>query len=227
MISCMGPVIQVRELERRFGARSVLAGVDLAVRPGEIHGVLGPAGAGKTLLLRVLAGQLPPSGGEIRVGGRVELVRAEEHSEFERVSAFENLVFAGRMHGLAPLECVERARALLHESGLAGSCDVPVGAFSLAMLERLALARALMSAPAVLLVDESGADTATVGNLVRLHARRGGAVVWATRRLDSLRGLARDVTLLAGGRVRYTGSVDALALRAMACAEPFRESLAA
>ena len=86
----------------------------------------------------------------------------------------------------------------------------------------LLLARALAGNPAVLLVDEPSrgfdAETrAAVRTLVLRHAARGGAAVWATPRLDTLHRVASGVTLLAGGRVRYSGSVEALVLRSLAC----------
>jgi ABC-type multidrug transport system ATPase subunit len=225
-----GNVIEVRSLERRFGPRRALASIELSVRAGEVHGLIGPAGAGKTTLLRTLAGQLPPTGGTASVlgrpagspqlRGRVGLVSVEG-APSERISGLENLVFVGRLHGMAAGTATERSRAMLRQVGLARAGDGPVGAWTPGMRLRLAFARALLTRPDVLLIDEppAGVDAATCGAaraLVSSHARSGTAVVWATRRLDELRGLASAMTLLADGRVRYAGSVEALARRASA-----------
>jgi ABC-2 type transport system ATP-binding protein len=223
-----GPVIQVRALERDFGPRRALAGVDLAVGAGEVHGLIGPGTGGKTTLLRLLAGLLPPSRGEALVcghpsgaaelRGRVGLVSVDESSP---VSALESLVFAGRRHGMTARTAGDRGRELLHQVGLARAGDGPISGWTPGMRLRLAFARALLTRPDVLLVDEppAGIDAATAAAaraLVSSHGLAGAAVICATRRLDELRELARDVTLLAAGRVRYSGSVEALSLRAMA-----------
>jgi ABC-2 type transport system ATP-binding protein len=223
-----GPVIDVRSLERAFGHRTALSQVDLAVFAGEVHGLLGPAGAGKTTLLRVLAGLLPPTTGKADVlgvpaadedlRGRVALVSAD--APYQGISGLENLVFAGRLHGLSTRAATERARAVLLRVGLARAGVQPVGEWTPGMRRRLAFARALLSDPDVLLIDEppervDAATRETVRTLVAAHARSGGAVVWATPRLDDLRHLATGVMLLAGGRARYSGSVEALALRAL------------
>lgn len=159
------PLVTASALELHFGRRAVLSGIDLSVAPGEIHGVLGPRGGGKSVLLGVLAGDLEPTAGSV---------------------------------------CAAGAVLIADERGAS-----------------LALARALAGSPLVLLVDEpaDGFDTVTraaVRELVLRHARRGGAALWATRRLDALHGVARSLTLLAGGRARYTGSVEALVLRSLA-----------
>src|SRR3954471_6414602 len=222
-----GPVIEVRSLERRFGPRAVLDRVDLAVHAGEVHGVLGPAGAGKTTLLRVLAGVIAPSGGEARVlgrpggdhalRGRVGLVSVEDGAAYPRISGLENLAFSARLHGMGHRAAEERGRAVLRAAGLARAGDGPIAEWSSGMRVRLAFARALLTEPDVLLVDAAPAHTAdVVRGLVAGRARAGTTVVWATGRLDDLRGVASGVTLLAGGRVRYAGSVEALVLRALA-----------
>jgi ABC-2 type transport system ATP-binding protein len=225
------PAIEVRGLERRFGPRPALSGVDLAVGTGQVHGLLGPAGSGKTTLLRVLAGLVPPSAGEAtvlgypsgdaRLRGRVGLVSVDEGSPYHGISGLENLVFVGRLHGMTARAATERGRAVLQQVGLARAGHGPVGTWTPGMRVRLAFARALLTGPDVLLIDEppvgiDAASCAAVRALVSSHAQSGAAVIWATRRLDELQALAGGVTLLAGGRARYSGSVEALALRALA-----------
>jgi ABC-2 type transport system ATP-binding protein len=221
-----GHPIAVRALQRGYGPRPALAGVDLEVAAGEVHGLLGPPGAGKTTLLRVLAGQAAATGGEARVlgarpeaprlRGRVGFVESGGDAAYQRISGLENLTFLGRLYGLSEREAFGRAEAVLAEAGLAGAMRMPVGEWTPSMRRRLAFARGLLTEPRVLLVDEPAhaiePGTATALRALALaHARGGTAVLWATRRLDELEGLAGRVTLLAGGRVRFAGTVAALA----------------
>jgi ABC-2 type transport system ATP-binding protein len=224
-----GPVIDARALERWFGPRAALAGVDLGVGAGEVHGLIGPARSGKTTLLRVLAGALTPTSGSARVlgwpstsaelRGRVGLVTVDGWLS-SRLSGLDTIVLAGRARGIS---AGDRALPVLQQVGLARVGDAPVAAWTPGMRLRLAFARALLTNPQVLLIDEppepvDPATSAAVRALVSSYARSGTAVVWATHRLDELQGLASSLTLLAGGRVRYAGSVEALALRALASA---------
>jgi ABC-2 type transport system ATP-binding protein len=227
-----GPVIDARSLERWFGPRAALAGVDVGVGAGEVHGLIGPSRSGKTTLLGVLAGVLAPTSGTARVlgwpstslelRGRVGLVSVDG-TLASRLSGLDTLVLAGRVRGMAAGSATDRALAVLRQVGLARAGDAPVAAWTPGMRLRLAFARALLTNPQVLLIDEAPgpvdpATSAAVRALVSSHACSGTAVLWATRRLDELQGLASSLTLLAGGRVRYAGSVETLALRALACA---------
>ena len=215
-----GHPIAVRSLGRDFGPRQVLSDVSLMVAAGEVHGVLGRTGAGKSTLLRVLAGQIGATSGAVRVlgrrpgapalAGRVAFVEAGDDSAYQRISALENLAFFGRLHGLSQREAFARAEAVLHESGLAAAARGPVGEWTPAMRRRLAYARALLTDPEVLLID---APADLEPHVVAARAHRGAAVVWAARRLVELAGTANSVTLLAAGRVRYAGTVSALADR--------------
>jgi ABC-2 type transport system ATP-binding protein len=223
-----GHPIAVRSLGRDFGPQRVLTDVDLSVGRGEVHGLLGPPGAGKSTLLRLLAGQIGATRGEAlllgsRAGaphlrGRVALVEAGGDAAYQRISGFENLTFVGRLHGMTHREPFRRAEALLLEAGLAAAAHVAVGEWTPGMRRRLSVARALMTGPEVLLIDAAATalepeSAGAVRRLVAGRAGRGASVLWAARRLDELSGLAGTVTLLASGRVRYAGTVSALAAR--------------
>src|SRR3954470_19801212 len=236
MISAMtldgAPAIDVRGLERRFDQRVAIAGIDLSVRAGEIHALLGPNGAGKTTLLRTLAGLVDPSVGAARVlgidvakgpralRGRVGLVPASDRSAYQRISGVENLAFFARLHGMRKRVAFERARAVLADVGLGDKAETPVSGWSHGMQQRLSVARALLTDPPVLLIDEATHDldpvaAATVRTLIADRAAAGTTVLWATQRLDELRNFADEVTLMTHGRVTFTGSVEALAARAI------------
>jgi ABC-2 type transport system ATP-binding protein len=221
------PAIEARWLTRRFGGHAALSEVSLSVAPGEIHALLGPNGAGKTTLLRILAGLTTPTDGEVRVLGwdascaarsvraQIGLVPSGDRTLYLRISGLENLAFFARLHGMRRRAARARAEELLDYVGLTGAARRPVGTYSHGMQKRLSVARALLTSPPVLLVDEATHDldpeaAADVRNLVAELASNGAAVVWATQRIDEIRGFAGQVTLLGEGRVRFTGSVPAL-----------------
>jgi ABC-2 type transport system ATP-binding protein len=229
----LGPAVVVaRGLERRFGTTRALDGVDLELRARSVHALLGPNGAGKTTLLRILTGLATPTGGTVRVlghdaGGRrprtlaghIGLVPSGTRSFYLRISGAENLVFFARLHGLRRRAAEQRAREALAAVGLATAADRRAGTYSQGMLRRLAVARALLTRPEVLVVDEAthdldpeGADA--IRALVREAADGGAAVLWTTQHPEELRGFADAVTFLDRGRVRFAGSVADLIDRA-------------
>ena len=211
-------------MAKRFGERQALASVSLSVHEGEVHALLGPNGAGKTTLLRILSGIVSPDGGTARLlggepremSGCIGLVPAGERNFYLRISALENLVFFARLHGLRRRDAVARAHTALEDVGLGDEHALRVGQLSKGMQRRLAIARALLHSPRVLLVDEATHDLdPTAARQVRelvggAAAGREIAVVWATQRLDEIAGFARRVTLLDAGETRFVGSVDAL-----------------
>jgi ABC-2 type transport system ATP-binding protein len=203
--------------------------VNLSVRAGEVHALLGPKGAGKITLLRVLSGLVDPSEGSVSVlgapergraaRGRVGLVPAGDRSFYLRISGLENLVFFARLHGLRRRAAFARAREVLEEVGLTEAAERPIGGWSHGMQKRLGVARALLTAPPVLLVDEATHDLDPEGAeriraLIGGLAARGTAVLWATQRVDEIRGFASGVTFLDRGCVRFAGSVEGLMAQA-------------
>jgi ABC-2 type transport system ATP-binding protein len=220
------PAIEVEGLSRRFGRIDALRDVSLEVAPGEIHAVLGPNGAGKTTLMRVLSGLAEATEGSVYVldqrAGRsrelrrqIGLVPSGDRSFYERISALENLRFFARLHGMSARSAGERALAVLAAVGLQDVARRPVNAYSHGMQKRLSFARALLTEPRVLMVDEATHDldpaaARQVRALASAHAESGTAILWATQRLEELPGFAERVTVLERGAVRFAGSVSDL-----------------
>ena len=225
------PAIEADAISQKFGAKLVLDSVSLAVAPGAIQALLGPNGAGKTTLLRILSGLLVPTSGTVRILGRAEdnsrefrsligLVPSGDRTFYLRITGVENLMFFARLQGATKRDAKRRAGEVLEEVGLADAAKTRVGFYSHGMQKRLSVARALLMNPPILLVDEATHDLDPEGaervrDLVVAAARRGAAVVWATQRLDEIRGLADGVTLIAQGRQVFAGSVPELMAHAV------------
>jgi ABC-2 type transport system ATP-binding protein len=225
------PALEVDAVSRCFGDVRALDGVSLVVRPAEIHALLGPNGAGKTTLLRILTGLVTPAGGRVAVLGAsvgahqgarrddIGFVPSGDRSFYQRLSGEENLLFFARLHGLRKRDARVRAREALAQVGLEEVAGRPVAGYSHGMQKRLSVARALLGSPSVLLVDEATHDldpvnAARVRDLVARLAGQGAAVLWATQRIEEIRGFADRATLLVDGRVRFTGAVSALLAQA-------------
>jgi heme exporter protein A len=199
--------IELADLGRAYGERVALAGVTLAVDPGQTLAVFGANGAGKTTLLRILATLLRPHRGTARVLGR-ELpgegwaVRGKvgflghDPLLYRDLTARENLRFHARLHGVAG----DRIETLLEAVGMRRRADDPVHTYSRGMLQRVAVCRAVLHAPEVLLLDEplAGLDPGAAAAVAPLLA--GGTRVLISH--DVEHGLAEaDVVLgLRAGR---------------------------
>jgi ABC-type multidrug transport system ATPase subunit len=145
-------VIRAQGLEKRFGDKRVLAGVELDVERGGFVVVTGPNGSGKTTLLRLVAGLLAPTAGRLEVAverGQVGFL-AHEPLVYRELTALENLQLYARLYRVDP----ERIGMLLERFGLWDARTERVGSYSRGMLQRLALCRALLHEPELLLLDE-------------------------------------------------------------------------
>jgi heme exporter protein A len=211
--------LEVRGLTRRFGPVHALRGIDFALARGDALVVFGPNGAGKTTLLRVIAGLVRPGAGEIRLYGEPMVRGAGEHRRrvgfishysflYDGLTARENLTFYARLYGLAPPR--ERADAALETVGLRERASSPVATFSRGMVQRLAIARALLPDPDVVLLDEpfTGLDQQAAAalrvQLQRLHAE-GRTVVLVTHDLDEGLELSTHVAIQVAGRFVEVG----------------------
>ncbi|MCP9490388.1 MAG: heme ABC exporter ATP-binding protein CcmA [Solirubrobacteraceae bacterium MAG38_C4-C5] len=209
--------LELRGLGRRYGERPALQDVTLKLEHGATLVVFGPNGAGKTTLLRVLAGLLRPHAGDVRVlgarlpdegwraRGRVGLL-THEPLLYRELSARENLRFHARLHGVAP----QRVDEVLEAVALRVRADDPIAELSRGMVQRAAVARAILHDPALLLLDEplANLDPAAAAVLEPLIGRSSGRTRVVTSH-DPAGGLAEgDVALgLRGGRVALLAPV--------------------
>ena len=187
-------MIRARELEKRYGDKRILRGVALDVGAEDFLLVTGPNGSGKTTLLRLLAGLAAPTRGELDVDvdrGALGYV-AHEPLVYRELTALENLDLYGRLYRVP--ERRERCGMLLERFGLWDVRHARAGSFSRGMLQRLALCRALLHEPRLLLLDEpySGLDDEGVGLLDRELAERAhhAAFVVATHEPERLEQVA-------------------------------------
>ena len=181
----MSPVrLRGQGVEKRYGRVAALRGVDFEIAPGEAVALLGANGAGKSSLLKILAGLSRPSGGHfdgLRGDGADTLDRAALRGAvgyvghatllYAELTARENLAFAARLHGQRPPR--ERLDAVLADFALDDVADRRAGTFSRGMAQRLAIARAVIHGPSVLLLDEpfTGLDELSAERLTDQLAR--------------------------------------------------------
>jgi heme ABC exporter ATP-binding subunit CcmA len=206
--------VQLVDVSRHFGRRRALSRVSLAIAAGDIVGLLGPNGAGKSTLIAVLATLASPTQGKVTYGGRsaralgaalrlrIGLLAHELHL-YPELSARQNLAFFAELYGLDARGLVDEA---LESAGLADRADDPVQGFSRGMRQRLALERALIHRPRLVLLDEpfTGLDdraVALVADRLKRLAAGGAIVVLATHDLDLADGLVTRVALVRGGRL--------------------------
>jgi ABC-2 type transport system ATP-binding protein len=213
-------MIRLRSLEKRYGSRRALAGVDLTLERREIVGVVGPDGAGKTTLLRVLAGLLEVEAEEATVLGhdlRGDVTALKAHigyvpqafSLHRNLSVEENLRFTARLHRLPEAEFRRRADELLTRTGLAPFGDRPAGALSGGMKQKLSVANALLPRPALLILDEptAGVDVMSRAEIWTLlqRERADALVLLSTSYLDEAAAADRLI-YLDQGRVVAAGT---------------------
>ena len=217
-------MIEVRKLVKRFGLKSVLRGLDFTVQPGEFVALLGPNGAGKTTFLRILASLSRPSLGEVRVAGyflpkQAAEVRARlgvvSHMPllYPDLTAEENLRFYARMYGLA--EQLARVTEVLEMVGLEKRRGDLVRTFSRGMQQRLAIGRAVIHDPEVMLFDEpyTGLDqdaSEMLDEVLKSVAARGRTVVMTSHDLARAEDLATRFDILSRGVIAASTTQAAL-----------------
>ncbi len=210
-----GAMVSAVSIVKRFGGRTALAGVDLSVAAGEYVALMGPNGAGKTTLLRILALLSRPTSGRVSIGGldprrQGDAVRRQigylSHRTmlYGDLSARQNLTFYARLYGLP--DARRRLETLIERVGLGGRSDDLVRTYSRGMQQRLAIARALLHDPRLLLLDEphTGLDAAAgalLDDLLEESRRAGCTLLMATHDARRAEALCDRIVVLERGRL--------------------------
>jgi ABC-2 type transport system ATP-binding protein len=217
-----GPMIRAEELRKRYGDRVALDGVSFTVNAGEIVGLLGPNGAGKTTTLSILSGVIDPDSGrasiathdlatEPRVARRSLGLVPQSLALYPTLTALENLLFWGRIQGMASGDALTHARTLLDEVGLGDRANDEVNEFSGGMMRRLNIACGMMHFPAAIMLDEPtvGVDPQSRGRIfavVEAAAQAGGAILYSTHYMEEAERLCNRIVLIDHGKIVAQGT---------------------
>lgn len=212
--------IIIKNINQKFGNKTVLKDINLTLRKGEILGLLGPSGAGKTTLIKILTGQLMQTGGSAEVlGTDTRRLTSDIYTKmgmvldntglYERLSCRDNLAVFAEIYRLPR----EKIREILKDVGLLEAEKRPVNKLSKGMKQRLVMARALMHDPEILFLDEPGSalDPATVEeihSLIRREQAKGATIFLTTHNMEEAAKLCNHVALLHEGEIVEYGNPE-------------------
>jgi ABC-2 type transport system ATP-binding protein len=219
-------IVEVMGLEKAFGPKVVLAGIDLEVPEGSVFALLGPNGAGKTTTIRILTTLSRPDAGRVLVAGhdvvrepakvRAEISLTGQHAAVDdQQTGRENLVMIGRLMHLGRSAARRQADELLDRFDLVDAMNLRVKTYSGGLRRRLDLAMSLIAAPRVIFLDEptTGLDPAsrtTMWDAIRDLVRTGTTIVLTTQYLEEADRLADQIMVINDGRVTASGTADRL-----------------
>ena len=221
------PVIELKQLTKRYGEFTAVSGLDLEIRPGEIFGLLGPNGAGKTTTILMMLGLTEPTSGTATVCG-IDATRnpmqvkrrvgymPDDVGFYEDRSGLDNLVYTARLNGIETGEAKRRAEELLEKVGLSAAARKKTGAYSRGMRQRLGLADVLIKRPEVIILDEPtlGIDPEGVRELLvlirEMSRTEGLTVLLSSHHLHQVQQICDRVGLFVKGRLIAAGDLDTL-----------------
>lgn len=214
----MSAEIEVKGLYHNFSNKNVLDGIELQIKKGEIFGLLGPSGAGKTTLINILTGQLAPTGGSASIMGmevstlnggdfRQIGIMMDHFGLYERMNCYDNLKFYEMLDGKSDMQIVD----VLKHVGLEGASKTNVSELSKGMRNRLSLARVLLRCPKIMFLDEptSGLDPATtesIHELILQEKKKGTTIFMTTHNMHEAEKLCDHIALLNEGKIVEYGA---------------------
>lgn len=222
MVFVMTAVIDIQNLTKNYGDIVAVNSLDLDVNEGEVFGFLGPNGAGKTTTIKTIMGLIKPTNGEVSVNGKSLKARRREATIGvgylpENIELYDNLTGRETLKFFAEVRHVSKdeIEPLLEKVELKEASDRKVGGYSKGMVQRLAIAQALLGSPPLLILDEptSGLDprgTSMVKGIVRDYTRNGGTVFFSSHILPNVQEVADRVGIISKGKLQAVDSVENL-----------------
>ena len=227
-------IIQVKKCDKSFGDIQALNQLDFFVKQGEIFGLLGPNGAGKSTTINLLSGLLQPDRGAILIDDidmsknthlakkRIGIV-PQEIALYDELSAYENLIFWGKLYNIPTKELKKRVNDTLNRIGLSDRKSDAVGHFSGGMKRRVNIGAALLHQPKILLMDEPtvGIDPQSrnhIFDLIEELNREGMSIIYATHYMEEAERLCHTIGIMDQGRIIAKGNLQALKDKAI-CAK--------
>lgn len=220
-------MIEVRNVSKRFGTFTAVQDVSFRVEAGEVFGLLGENGAGKTTIMRMMATILQPTEGEIEIAGHsvtkepeavrrwIGILFGGDVGLYSRLTARENIAYFGSLYGLEKAQIAARIERLSRIFEMEPFLDRRVGSFSRGMRQKVAIARTLVHDPAVILLDEptTGLDVTAANQfrrMVRVLQEEGKTILFSSHNMGEIDKLCRRIALVHKGRLHFAGSVDTL-----------------
>lgn len=214
----MNKIVQIKEIEQKFGEKKVLDNINMDIEKGEILGLLGPSGAGKTTLIKILTGQLKPTSGKALIFGKESTtftgedycrigMMMDNFGLYERLNCYDNLLFFAKIYGI-PKQKIDE---VLTRVGLIKAKKTLASNLSKGMRSRLLLARVLMAEPEILFLDEptSGLDPATteeIHKVVLEEKQKGVTIFLTTHNMAEAEKLCDHIALLNDGNIMEYGA---------------------
>ncbi|HAF70586.1 MAG: ABC transporter [Acetothermia bacterium 64_32] len=223
-------MVEAQGLKKSYGPVQAVEGLDLRVQEGEIYGLLGPNGSGKTTTILMLLGLTEPSAGRVQVAGfnptreplkvkRVVGYLPENVGFYDDLTARENLRYIARLNGIPDRDSKKRIEEVLEQVGLSEVADRPVGTYSRGMRQRLGIADVLVKEPRLAILDEptTGIDpegaSQILDMIVRMRNERGMTILLSSHLLHQVQRVCDRVGIMHRGRLVAEGTVDELSAR--------------
>lgn len=220
-------MIEVQQVTKQFGTFTALEDVSFRVEAGEVYGLLGENGAGKTTMMRMMATILRPTAGDIEVAGfsvikgpnevrrRIGILFGGDVGLYSRLTARENIAYFGSMYGLDRTAIEQRIERLSQMLEMDSFLDRRVGPFSRGMKQKVAIARTLVHDPQVILLDEptTGLDVTAASmfrQMIGTLQAEGKTILFSSHNMGEIDKLCKRIALIHKGRLQFSGTLQKL-----------------